>query len=71
MEREQDLAMIYVKISPIPQEPPSAMEGMQEFQAGLLWSPEAFAGGGSGGGGSAATLGLSQIALLFGKYIFF
>lgn len=38
---------------------------MQEFQAGLLWSPEAFAGG-----GGAATLGLSQIALPFGKYIY-
>lgn len=65
-ERERDLAVIYVKISPIPQEPPGATEGMQEFQAGLLWSPEAFAGG-----GGAATLGLSQIALLFGKCIFF
>lgn len=65
-ERERDLAVIYVKISPIPQGPPSATEGMQEFQAGLLRSPEAFAGG----GGGAATLGLSQIALPFGKYIY-
>lgn len=68
MERERDLAMIYVKILPIPQEPPSATEGIQEFQAGSLRSPEAFAGS---GGGGAATLGLSQIALMFEKYIIF